>query len=293
MVTTERDPYVLVGYDGSAESELALRWAVEEARLRRRPLTVCHVWSWPYPEIPNDETAVDIVRRMAEHILDRGVMAAYDQAPGLTVHKRLVTGNPRAVLLNEARNAELVVLGSHGSGGFSGLAAGSAALQVPAYANCPVVVHRPVETVLPRVVVGVDGSSSAEAALAFAFEEAVLRGWEVEAVYGCWEMPAVAETDLALYADAEMLKRSAGARLERAVAPWREKYPQVPAWTALRMTDSRKALLEAAERAGLLAVGDRGQGGVSGMRLGAVTQTMLQHAPCPVAVVHPTRRDQA
>lgn len=291
MATTEHGPHVLVGYDGSPEAEQALRWGVEEARSRHLPLTVCHVWGWPYPEIDKSPQAVDAVRRMAEHVLDRGVMTARAQAPGLAVYKKLVTGTPSACLLNEAWQAELIVVGSHGSGGFPELAAGSAALQVPAHSRCPVVVHRPVEAVLPRVVVGVDGSASADAALGFAFEQAALRGWELEAVYGCWEIAAVADTDLALYADPEALKRSAGVRLERAVAPWREKYSQVSAWTALRMVEPRKALLEALERAGLLVVGDRGEGGLPGMRLGAVTQAMLHHAPCPVAVVHPTHRD--
>lgn len=281
---------VLVGYDGSPESERALRWGTEEARLRHLPLTVCHVWGWPYPEIAKSPDAIDTVRRMAEHLLDRGVMTARCQVPGLTVYRKLVTGTPSAGLLNEGREAGLIVVGSHGSGGFEALAAGSSALQVPAHAQCPVIVYRPAEAVLSRVVVGVDGSASADAAIGFAFEEAALRRWELEAVYGCWEIALLAGTDLALYADAETLKRSAGVRLERAIAPWREKYPQVSAWTSLRVIDPRKALLQAVEDAGLLVVGDRGEGGLPGMRLGAVTQAMLQQAPCPVAVVHPQHR---
>src|SRR5690349_16870670 len=105
MVTTEQGPHVLVGYDGSAAAELALRWGVEEARLRRRPLTVCHAWHWPYSHSPSDAASVETVRLMAEHLLERGVSHARGLAPTLTVYQRLVTGPPAACLLNEARQA--------------------------------------------------------------------------------------------------------------------------------------------------------------------------------------------
>ena len=291
MVIMEQGPYVLAGYDGSDGAVRALRWAVEEARLRRRPLIVCHAWRWPYPEKPADEDVLRTVRLMGENVLERGVSRVHSQAPGLTVHSRLVTGAPTACLLNEAREAEVIVLGSHGSGGFPGLAAGSAALQVPAHAPCPVVIVHPFEIIRPRVVVGVDGSPSADAALGFGFEQAALRGWELQAVYGCWELPATADAYRSSRPDMEALKRTAGARLERAVSLWREKYPHVPAWTRLRLEEPRQALLSAAEQAGLLVVGDRGGGGLPGMRLGAVTEAMLRQASCPVAVVPSRHRD--
>lgn len=291
MVTFEGDPYVLVGYDGSAEAGGALRWGVQEARLRRRPLTICHSWHMPYPWQPSheDADAVAVIRRMAEHTLDRGVHIARAQAPALTVRKRLVTGPPAACLLEGVSEAELIVVGSQGSGGYPG-PAGSTARQVAAYAHCPVVVFRESSPALRRVVIGVDGSAAGDSALAFGFEEAALRGWEVEAVYGAWELQAIAGSESALYADIDTLKREGGTRLERAVAPWREKYPRVPVSTSLTMSEPRLALLQAADQAVLLVVGDRGEGGLPGMRLGAVSEAMLQQAPCTVAVTHPRHR---
>jgi nucleotide-binding universal stress UspA family protein len=291
MVTVGHGPHVLVGYDGSEQAEQALRWGVEEARLRCCPLTICHAWHWPYPDAPQDAAAFESVRSLADGVLDRGARIAHGQAPGLAVYRRFITGPAASGLLAEARQAELIVLGSHGVGGFAGLWAGSVALQVSAYAHCPVVVFRPPVAALPRVVVGVDGSSPGDAALAFAFEEAALRGWELQAVCGCWELPAVPGSEMALYRDLDRLRQSGSARLKRAVLPWREKYPHVPTWTSLRMAEPRHALLETMDRAALLVIGDRGEGGLPGLRLGTVSAAMLYHATCPVAVVHAEHQD--
>lgn len=283
-----RHSHVLVGYDGSKEGERALRWAVGEAKLRRLPLEVCHAWHWPYPTAQLDPEGLGIVRKMAEHVLDRGVSVASGLGPGLQIRKHLATGPASAALLHEAYGAELVVVGSHGH---AELPIGSAALHVPARASIPAIVVRGTGAGDGRVVVGVDGSPSSDAALEFAFEEAALRDWRLVAVYGAWEPGALAESELALYADAGALEREAGSRLERAVAPWRVKYPQVDAMTSLRLEPPREALLAAAENADLLVVGDRGHGGIPPLLLGAVAQASLVHAPCSVAVVHPWRKD--
>lgn len=296
-----RHSHVLVGYDGSKEGERALRWAAGEAKLRRLPLEVCHAWHWPYPTAQLDPEGLGIVRKMAEHVLDHGVSIVHAYAPALQVRKRLCTGPASAALLHEAYGAELVVVGSHGH---TGLPVGSSALHVPARATIPAIVVRErthpegsdapagsSEAARGRVVVGVDGSPSSDAALEFAFEEAALRDWRLVAVYGAWEPGAVADSELALYADAAALEHQAGARLERSVAPWRVKYPQVDARTVLRLEPPREALLSVAEGADLLVVGDRGHGGIPPLLLGAVSQASLVHAPCSVAVVHPWRKD--
>ncbi|MFB9835261.1 universal stress protein, partial [Actinoallomurus acaciae] len=132
--------YVLVGYDGSAASERALRWAVDEARLRRMPLTVCHAWHWPYPVPPSGPEAVDTVRKMAQHTLDRGVLLARETSPRTPVRGRLAAGPAPAMLVNQSKHASLAVIGSQGADAFPGLEAGSSAVHLPSYAHCPVVV---------------------------------------------------------------------------------------------------------------------------------------------------------
>ncbi|MFA1542869.1 universal stress protein [Actinomadura monticuli] len=273
---------VVVGYDGTGDSERALRWAVEEARVRRLPLTVCHAWRWPYPISHIDYEGVAIVRRMGEHILDHGVALARELAPSVTVRKRLKDGSVTPALLHEAGDADLIVIGSHEP---DEIPVGSTALQVPARADRPVVVVRSDGSRDGLIVVGVDGSAGADGALAFGFEEAALRGWRLRAVYGCWEPGAAPGGDLSLFGDEDALRRVTGAVLERAVAPWRVKYPQVRATTSLVLKPPREALLEAAEDATLAVMGARGTGVVGALTLGATSDALLKHAPCTVAVV--------
>ncbi|MFC4907089.1 universal stress protein [Actinomadura gamaensis] len=274
--------HLLVGFDGTFEADRALRWAVREAGLRRLPLTLCHAWRWPYPATYIDHNAAAIVRRMGEHLLDHGVRRARELDPGLTVRKRLMSGPAYSALLHLSGDAELIVVGSRPP---DEVPPGSTALRVPAKAVRPTIVVRAAHVRHRRVVAGFDGSAAGDAALEFAVREAVLRGARLCVVQGCWE-PGGAETgDLALYADEDKLRRVFGERLERAVAPWRERYPAVRVETALLLEPPRRALFAAADSADLVVVGDRGIGGTRPDGLGLIAAAVLQHAPCTVAVV--------
>ncbi|GAA4077254.1 universal stress protein [Actinomadura miaoliensis] len=283
-----RGSYVLVGYDGAKQSAYAVGWAALEARLRRLPLTVVHAWRWPYPISHIDYEGAAIVKRMGEHVLDHGVSLAERAAPGVRVHGRLMDGPAYAALMSAGGDAELIVVGSHEQ---DRLPVASTALQLPARARCPVLVVRTPVLGHRRVVAGVDGSAGGDAALGFAFEQAALRGWSLLAVYGCWEPGAVPREELDMFHDDEKLKQVCGARLERAVAPYRVRYPQVDAWTSLVLDPPREALFDAAEHADLVVVGNRGCGTVDPLLLGATSSALLQHAPCSVAIVPPTHED--
>ena len=166
-------------------------------------------------------------------------------------------------------------------------------------------------------MVGVDGSPASSEALGFAAEEAVLRDGHLHAVC-CWEGGAVptglydetaglGEGDLesgpagrlagdssgtgALgpYPDVERDRRSAAAHFQETVAVWSEKFPDLRIETSFLERPPRRALREAAAHAELLVVGARGLSDGHGLPLGPVTQAMLHHAPCPVAVVHEAR----
>ncbi|MGP3934069.1 universal stress protein [Nonomuraea sp. KM88] len=179
---------VLVGYDESPASAVALRWAVEEARLRESSVLVCHAWHWPYPRRPVEREVLAQVERVAAQVVDEGVHRARGLAPGVDVLPRLERGTASTALLRVAREAELTVLGLRGQGGFEDLQVGSAAVQVPAHSARPVIVVRsdamPTGDA-PRIVVGVDGSPASLAALGFGLEEAALRGCAVTAIC-CW-----------------------------------------------------------------------------------------------------------
>ena len=273
---------ILVGYDGSDESRRALRWAAREAQLRKMPLTACHVWHWPFAIAPSGPEIMETFRLMSEHAAASGAIIARGMAPGLTVIGRAVRGPVAETLLGLSGKAEMLVVGHRGNEGFDGLLVGSVAARLAAHAYCPLVVVResPVTDEGP-VVAGVDGSPGGAAALAFAFEEAALRGVGAHLVCSAQDPGA---TGGAPVRDAGEWAQEAAARFERAVAPWCEKYPYVPARTSFVTTPPRQALLSAAEEATLLVVGRRGHGDVRGL-LGSVSQYMTHYAPCPVAIV--------
>ncbi|MEO5874420.1 MAG: universal stress protein [Streptosporangiaceae bacterium] len=264
---------VLVGYDGSQSGERALHWAVSECRLRKVDLTICHAWHWPYAFDPVHEWSIDVARRMAGHVLDQGVLAAENLGPQVKIRKVLSSGAGATVLLQEASGSDLIVVGSHGQRGSEGLPAGSTALEIAGRAPCPTVIVRGTGQKSGRIVVGVDGSADSDAALALAFEEAVLHRLEVEVVHAAaGEEPA------------DELQRAAGSRLQTQAAPWCAKYSSMNVHTRLSAEPPRQALLGAAHGAALLVVGRRGQGGIPDLRLGSVSQAMVEYAPCPVMV---------
>jgi nucleotide-binding universal stress UspA family protein len=275
---------VLVGYDGSAGSDRALSWAVREAKAREAVLTVCLAWTEWYDARrasagPPGDVVADYARRAAEEVAAGGFRAARDLLGGQNVRLLVVYGSPAAVLCDHSAAADMVVVGSRGRGGMSGLLLGSVGLQVAAHASGRAVVvrgHWQRNGYLPgAVVLGADGSASSRAAAAFAFEEAALRNAPLLAV--C----ALADTPGSL-GSADHVQQG----FEQLISRFEKEHPEVTVLRQISPGGPRPALLAAAHRAQMLVVGARGLGGVRGMTLGSVSQALLSHAPCPVAVVH-------
>lgn len=137
---------IVVGVDGSEGSRIALRWAFEEAL--RRSATVClvHVWSFPHSIAPMAIAVavptVEEMHKVATEILDQ-VLAAVDAPAGVPLERRIVEGGAAEALIEAARDAELLVVGTRGLGGFSRLLLGSVSHQCVHHAPCPVVVVPP------------------------------------------------------------------------------------------------------------------------------------------------------
>lgn len=138
-------PGIIVGIDGSDHSRRALRWAVREAALRQAPLTVLTVhqavagyWGGPVP-YPGDPELAETALAAARAETDSVLQEAGGARPA-TVTVKAVTGLPAEELLHEADDADLLVVGSRGTGGFKRLLMGSVAAQVTHHAECPVVV---------------------------------------------------------------------------------------------------------------------------------------------------------
>jgi nucleotide-binding universal stress UspA family protein len=138
-------PGILVGVDGSHHSERALQWAVKEAAMRHVPLTVLAVhvvpsgWMGHGVAYPEDEELVKQTKAAAQELTDK-VLAGIAGARPESVTVEAVNGIPAHVLLRAAADADLVVLGARGSGGFARLSMGSVSSQVAHHAHCPVVI---------------------------------------------------------------------------------------------------------------------------------------------------------
>ncbi|GAA1835164.1 universal stress protein [Actinomadura chokoriensis] len=280
---------VVVGYDGSQNGVRALDWAADEARARGLPLTVIHAWE----AFIGGSIAMAMVDLgpLAQETLDSGVEHVRKQAPDVPVQGVLECGQSAAKLLEAGRNAALIVLGPRGLGGFAGLLLGSVSAQVVAHASCPVVIargdpDRHSGTGPGDVVVGVDGSAASRAALAMAFTEAELHGLSVRSV-AAWEPEPV--KDPPPLVDEAGMREAATTRLDQLMIPLRDLHPGVDAQAEVRTGPPREVLLDAAQDARLLVVGSRGLGGFRGLLLGSVSHALVQHAPCPVAVVHAPR----
>ena len=285
-LTRMQRPNVLVGYDGTEENDVALRWAVEESRLRGLDLMICYCWHWPYPREHVDGGVQAVIQRAGENLLREGVRRARQLGAAGKVRTRLRREPVCDTLVAESHDAELIVVGSHDR---DRLLEGSTAVRLPARTHRPVIAVRHGGGPRGRVVAGVAGSRAADAALGFAVEEAVLRDLDLHVVHGAWEPGAVPDSELPLFTDEEKLMEVRAAMLAEAVHPWKRRYPEVRMRVSPLLERPREALLAAAGDAELLVVGDRGLGGGDPLPLGATSSAMLHHAPCAVAVVPPPR----
>ncbi|WBB81319.1 universal stress protein [Micromonospora sp. WMMD882] len=283
---------VVVGVDGSPPSLVAAEQAAQAATLRSRPLHLVHGYLHPLgygvPVNPYD-LGVPAPSEDGRKMLDRTADELRDRWPGLVVEARQVAGGPGATLVEESHRAELVVVGSRGLGGFTGLLLGSVSAQVAGHAHCPVLVVRPGEPTARTgpVLVGVDGSESAELAVEHAADEAVRRGSPLVLAH-VWSAsgnrPAAEE-----FVEAEAAFRVAAVRLlAEAAQAVRARHPGLTVEErAVRAVEPAEALVAASAEASLVVVGSRGRGGFVGLLLGSVSQALAQHARCPVLVARP------
>lgn len=281
---------VVVGVDGSDCGLRAVGLAARLAVERDRPLRVVHAFMWPMLRVPLGPSPQGPpdggLANQALSFVNDAVAAATKARPELRADGEVVVGAPAPVLLGEAEHAAVVVLGDRGLGGFTGLLVGSVAVQVAAHASCPVVVARGELDRDRDILVGVDGSERGVDALAFAFEEASLRCVGVTALHAYTQPASAGPGDmLPLVYDPEQLEAEETAVLAEALGGWSDRYPDVAVHRLLVRDRAAKALIHASDRAGMIVVGSRGRGGFAGLLLGSVSQGVLHHASCPVAIV--------
>lgn len=266
---------ILVAYDGSADAELALGWAAEEARATGRGLHVVTVDDamtspWGAATVHRGE---DVLADVKERLADLDV--ELDSRVGL------VTGE----LLRASVSDDLVVVGSRGHGRAEDLLIGSVSQHLARHAPCPVVVVRPTHDAdARRIVVGVDGSATSSAALEQACRRAERTGETVVALHAwrthapstdVWNSEPRAQEGLA-HRQVLLAESVAGMRVDHPdVVIEQEAVPVAPV----------RCLVDASRSASLLVVGSHGLGFFGGLLLGSVSQAVLQRAECPVMVV--------
>ncbi len=286
---------IVVGVDGSDHSIAALRWAAEEAVLRHATLLIVSAWHMPVVAYPAGPTGIFLdpgpfeteAKRLVDDAVAQLRVDLGDRA--LTVETTVVYESAATAILERSEHASLVVIGSRGRGGFASLVLGSVAVACIHHCRVPVVVVHDAGHLPGRgdVVVGIDDSSGARAALRWAAIEAVRVGQRLVVVHGM-ELPDTMPQGAAGYGPLlEDSFKEVGERLlevtaMKELADLAER-PEIE--TRAVALDAVEALLVEAENAGLLVVGSRGRGGFAGLLLGSVSQQCVHHARCPVVVV--------
>lgn len=291
MNTTPRQ-IMVVGIDGSDNSDAALDWAVAEATARKLRL---HLFSAGTQHFPAGEAMYYDLRldaavaHEAFEAVGEGLAAAYSRAhslsPDLTITTQAAVEGAARGLIELSAGADTVVVGRSGHGRVVGEILGAVAHQVVTHAHCPVVVVDGSSTHhagARGVVVGVDGSSGSELALGYAFEQASRRDVSLEVVHAWWS--TVPRGLTRAIRDDQVNEETL--TLSEALVGWSEKYPDVKLLRSLPVDGSVvHSLIDAAKNAELLVVGSRGSGGFRTLLLGSVSQGVIQRATCTVAVV--------
>ena len=282
---------IVVGVDGSETSDRAVDWAAEQARVEGRALTLVHATGvvgpaallWLDQAGVDSEVAMDGVRQSAEELLASVADRVAAATPDVEVRGVVADLDARDVLLELARDAAMVVVGSRGRGPVKSLLLGSVAHALSRDPACPVVVLRPLgESVVRRgIVVGVDERGTSTAALAFAYRQASLRQLPLRVVHAIWDARKstgeVGPDEEGYDAERRMLAE--------AVAGMAEQYPDVAAEPVLARGMVDRVLVRQAESAELVVVGMRDRGGIGGLVRGRTASIVTEQSSGTVAVV--------
>ena len=278
---------VVVAVDGSEASLRAAEWAACEAQRRKAPLRIVAAPGLP-PRMRAHETSSVTVANALRGLAARGLAAAVERvselAPAVMVDTDLLDGPPALAVTASASGAELIVVGTRGSGGFAALVLGSVSRHVASYATCPTVVVREETAAVHReIVVGVRDPDDSLAALDFAFEAAALRRARLLVVHAV-ALP-IAANGLPPAATSAVIEVAAESerRLGEMLEHWREKYPNVEARADVVRCHPAHVLASLSARADLVVVGRHGTPGRPGGS--SIQHAVLGHADGPVAIV--------
>lgn len=292
---------ILVAIDGSPHADRALVWALHEATLRSARLRVLNAFRvHEFAGAFGREVSLDKERAEATEMVGQSLarVASGAATDAVDIETTAVTGRGAAdAILRHRGEAELIVVGSRGLGGFPGLLLGSVSHQVAAHADVPVAVipasvaSRFDSNGTRSIVVGVDGSPASVHALRWALDEARIRSAELTAVYAYRSLRDGAPFDaFASIEDAQLdqLQRHANDTALRKLATLIDDAGGTSGVEVGRRVESgspaKVLTADAADEDSILVVGSRGRGGFAGLLLGSVSQQCLHHARGPVVI---------
>ncbi|MDX6241171.1 MAG: hypothetical protein QOG10_5995 [Kribbellaceae bacterium] len=287
-------PVIYVGLDGAWRDTGALEWALQESVLRHQPLRAVHVIEDKLRHAPYwepaviDDAAMDLVQEVQQQMEDGN---------GLLDHEAdIVLGKPAATLAGLATQSQMLVVGRRGIGSFKRLLIGSTSEAVANQASVPVVVvpdgWKPPDHTGP-VLVALDDSGESDTAIEFAVAAATERHARLRMVH-IWDLPNVYSWDsMTIDGLGVEWAKSAQHHIEAVAVQWRHKYPELEIDVDVTRGHPVEGVIAAAEsaEAQLLVVGGHHRHHLTAVLLGSVSRGVLQHATCPVAVVHGSRDD--
>ncbi|GIJ36193.1 universal stress protein [Verrucosispora sp. WMMD703] len=259
------DAPVLVGV-GPEDALPVARLAARVAAAHGRGLHLLHAFNWAAFDAP----AVSSSRATAEQLLAEATAAANENEPGVPVTAEIAEGSAVANLVRRSETAFLVVVGDGGMAHCDRcIPADSPAVQVAARAECPVLVARREPPPSGPVLVGIDGSASSEIALDWALTCATRHEARLLAVW---------------VVDSDGIVEEAAERLSETVSRHRVDHPDAAVECHVIQGEPGDVLVDQSRSAQLVVVAARGEEPARGM-LGAVSQSLLYHAPSPVLVI--------
>jgi nucleotide-binding universal stress UspA family protein len=277
---------IVVGVDGSPHAAAALRWAVDEAE--QHGAIVRAVMAWNYLDQHHPDPTLELDRSHGEAAAAEALRTAVAGVPSpRPIEQRVVCDLPGRALLDAGEDADLLVVGARGAGGFRDLLLGSVSERVVEHAHLPVAVvrqgaERPASG---PVVVGVDGSMASVEALRWAAAEARARRAALEVVH-VWQVPSCGAPPVPSVLTS--IEEAARRTLDEALTD-----PALDGGDVgghLACGGPARRLMDVARDASLLVVGTRGRGALGRIVLGSTSRQLAHHAPCPLVVVPPSAR---